>query len=540
MKKALYLCSLFVYLFLGVPLLWAAHGSVIPLESVISKVIVYRDQAEVIRTAKVHLKAGQSTLMLRDLPAMLQDDSVQVDVKGQAGILDIEVKRAFPIESASEKIRKLEAEIRALEKQDRAFSDEEGVLKSQQAFLESIKAATASKISQEFLAKIPNPQDIKGIMVFVYKEKQNTARKLQEAGIRRQEIKKKIDALRKELRQISSLQSRVTKTIAVTLEADRDVEATLFLHYLIMRASWRPRYQARVLSTHDEVELTLIGDVRQKTGEDWKQASLVLSTAMPSRGAQAPELRPWYLNLRPPARPAMRFRKEAVMSSAVVDEDAVMAAGEAAPTRVEVGETAVNFEVKGQVSIPSDWSFHKTILARDRFKGKLAYITVPKLNPEVYLRASLTNETIYPLLAGHVDIFLGTQYIGKSRIKTIVPEESFNLDLGIDENIKVKRELIKKKEEETGVFSKERRLHYLYKITLESFKTKPGKVALMDQIPVSQNEQIKVITDILDPEPTEKSDNGIFTWEFEIGPREKREFTLGYTIQFPKDRDVMD
>ena len=539
MKKIPGVFFFLLCILLCVPLLLEAHASVVPLKSSISKVIVYSDRAEVIRTARAAIRKGQTRLVVSHLPFMLMDDSVQVNVSGKAKILDVEIKRTFPVKSANEKILKLESEIKDLKNQDQSLLDEEKNLDSQQVFLDSINAATAGKISREFLAKIPAPEDIKSIMSFVYQEKQLTCKRLRLAAIERQEIQDEIKALEKELHQISNIRRKETKAVTIVLTAKEDTNIEIFLHYLIMKASWRPRYQARLISAGGgEVELTVIADVRQKTGEDWNQVSLVLSTATPLTGAKAPELRPWYLNFRHPPRPVGGRERKVLMSADAVNEGEARMRENAAPVRIKVGETTVNFELNGQPTIPSDWSFHKTILTQESFHGKIGYIAVPRLKPRAFLRASLKNETAYPLLTGKVDIFHGAQYIGHSRIKTIAPEQPFDLDMGIDENLKVKRELVKKNEKETGIFEKEREIHYLFKITLESFKTKPCSLIVMDQIPVSQNDQIKVITDVLEPEPVKRSAKGFITWELEMAPLEKKEISLSYTVRFPKDKEI--
>lgn len=164
MKKTPGMLFFSLCMLLCVPLLLEAHASVVSLRSSISKIIVYSDRAEVIRTARAGISKGRTSLVLSNLPCTLIDDSMQVDVSGKTKILDIEIKRTFPVKSANEKILKLETEIKRLKNQDQSLLDEEENLSSQQVFLDSINAATAGKISREFLAKIPDPKDIKSIM----------------------------------------------------------------------------------------------------------------------------------------------------------------------------------------------------------------------------------------------------------------------------------------------------------------------------------------------------------------------------------------
>lgn len=525
-------------LFGALPFGWASASKDTLLESKIVEVTVYSDRAEVTRSAKAKLQNGRNTLLFTGLPAGLLDDSVQVKINGAARLTSVEVKRTFPAESANERIKALEAQIKTLQNEDRVLADKEGVLQSQQSFLDALKAGTADKISREFLAQVPDPAEIKPIMTFIFAEKQAAAAKLHALNLQRKDLQEKIAVLRKELQQISHARSRTAKSVIVNLLADKPTGVSLACRYLVGGAAWRPSYQARLLSPQGEIELSLIGEVRQKTGEDWEQVALNLSTAKPSRGARAPELRPWYLNFRPPPRPLAAARQDTLVLEKRADQEPGATAGPAPSAAVKIGETTVRFAVPEQVRVPGDWSFHKTTLAKHDLPADLSYIAIPKLDNKAFLRASLINLAPYPFLAGEVDIFVGAQYVGKSRLKTIPPEQSFELDLGIDENLHVERELLKKYEQETGLLNKERKIRYVYQITLQSFKTKPCEVILMDQIPVSQNEQIEVAADILQPKPTEQTDTGLLTWKMNLKPREKKEIRLGFTVQFPKDKKI--
>jgi uncharacterized protein (TIGR02231 family) len=538
MPKWLRINWFLLVLFGALPIGWASESRDAALESRIARVTVYSDRAEVTRSAEARLKNGRNTLSIVDLPAVLLDDSVQVKINGAARLTGVEVKPTFPTESVNERIKALEAQIKTLQNEDRVLADKEDLLQSQQSFLDSLKAGAADKISGEFLVQVPDPREIKPIMTFIFEEKQAAATKIHAINLEREDLQAKISALRKELQQISHSRSKTAKSILVTLLADKPTSVSLTCRYLVRGAVWKPSYQARLMSSKGEIELSLIGEVRQKTGEDWDRVALILSTAKPSRGARAPELRPWYLKFRPLPRPTDAARQETLALEKRLPEEPMVSAEPPPTAGVEIGETTVRFAVPDQVRVPSDWSFHKTTLARHELPADLSYITIPKLDNKAYLRASLVNQAPYPFLAGDVDIFIGTQYVGKNRIKTIPPEQSFDLDLGTDANLDVKRELLKKYEQEAGLLNKERKIQYVYQITLQNFKTSPCEAALMDQIPVSQNEQIEVSADILQPQPTEQTDSGLLTWKMKLQPREKKEIRLGFTVQFPKDKEV--
>jgi len=174
-----------------------------------------------------------------------------------------------------------------------------------------------------------------------------------------------------------------------------------------------------------------------------------------------------------------------------------------------------------------------------QFKPVMRYEAVPKLSPYAYLHSTVKNEEDYPLLAGPVSLFMGPDFIGKSRISNVAPTEEFPLDLGIDERIKIKRELVKKETEKVGIFSTKERVLYVYKTTITSFKKEKIVLTLKDQHPVSQNKEIVVSNVEFNPRPSKEDPNkGELLWEFELSPQEKREITLQFSVEYPPGKGI--
>jgi Domain of unknown function (DUF4139) len=59
-------------------------------------------------------------------------------------------------------------------------------------------------------------------------------------------------------------------------------------------------------------------------------------------------------------------------------------------------------------------------------------------------------------------------------------------------------------------------------------------IEIRDQIPVSQNDSIKVKINTIDPK-TDKIDNGIITWKINLNPSEKKTLYFEFEIEYPKD-----
>ncbi|MGD0782848.1 MAG: DUF4139 domain-containing protein, partial [Candidatus Aminicenantales bacterium] len=59
-----------------------------------------------------------------------------------------------------------------------------------------------------------------------------------------------------------------------------------------------------------------------------------------------------------------------------------------------------------------------------------------------------------------------------------------------------------------------------------------------DRLPVSQNSKIEVTNISLLPAPAKKETNGLLSWTLSLAPQEKKEISLEYTIEYPKDARI--
>jgi uncharacterized protein (TIGR02231 family) len=135
-------------------------------------------------------------------------------------------------------------------------------------------------------------------------------------------------------------------------------------------------------------------------------------------------------------------------------------------------------------------------------------------------------------------------FVGNARIKKMVlPTETFDLQLGVDESIRVARKLLRKMGDEKGLFSKSKVQEFEYEILLESLRDTEESVLVQDQLPVSQDEKIKVEVLQLAPAENPEKDkdklaNGVLEWQIALAARSKSKIALGYRISYPKEMTV--
>jgi uncharacterized protein (TIGR02231 family) len=544
------------------------------LNTTITEVTVYPDRARVTRRGMVELKQSEHRLQVGELPLSLLPESVRAAGKGtaQARILAVDVARTFYQEPPTAIVAELEREIEKVEDQDKALADQAAAHQAQLEFLKGLGAAAGENLSKGIAFGKSKVADGQEMLAFMAEGMAAASQGLRETTAHRRDLEKELTKLRKELEQQRSAQPRERYAVTVDVDVLGQGEFELEVTYVVRGAGWQPLYDVRLDEKTGEenpdVALTYLGQVTQRTGEDWQEVALSLSTAKPALATTLPELRPWYVSVpappppraapaakRAPAMPA-RFAPAAaeVSAPAMALTGMAMEAEEAEPVEMEaitaeVEETgaALTFRVLKPATIPSDGSPHKTTVAALSLTPRLDYVAVPKLVSQAYRRATVTNDTDYVFLPGPANVFCGGEYVGTTTLATIVPGQEpgavapgqeFRVFLGVDERIKVSRELVASEVDKRFIGDK-RRLHYAYRIKVQNLRDGREKVIVSDQIPVAKHEEIKIKLDMAEPKPTKQTELGILEWELELEPGEKRAIRFDFNVEHSRNLAVI-
>jgi len=546
-----FLRTLLLLAILAFPALAAASGvQRVAAAARITAVTVYPDRAMTTRSATLNLKPGSYLVAFEGLPTLLQDDSVRVTGKGSAGvtIVGMEVQRSF-VEQVPEKLAKeLDDEIQALERKVGRLDAKKAALAAQKGFVDSIRVAWGDRISKELAVGKPTTAELNEALNFVGSGVTRVEEQLLDLKVEQKQLRDRIDALQRRREQAVGSNRKETKTVEVSLDVTRAGTLALDLSGILPQAGWAPSYDVRLAADGKSAELTFRAMVRQQTGEDWQGVNMSLSTARPAVGGTPPELSPWRISFyHPPPPVTMAAPSRFAMKSARVDNvmaevDRQMPAEQAEePASYQTAgmteeQTSVSFHIARPVDIPSDGTWHGSVVAIENLPLTLEYLTVPKLSPSVYLRSEIVNRAAYPLLPGRVNIFTGNNYSGSSQMKKVAAGEKFELYFGADDQVTVKREELRS-HKEAGLFGKNR-MSYRYRIVVQNFHKEPRTVVVQDQLPLAGDEEIKVSLDEPSIKPDEIKDNGTMTWKIPVAGEGKQELTFGILVEYPKDREI--
>lgn len=125
-------------------------------------------------------------------------------------------------------------------------------------------------------------------------------------------------------------------------------------------------------------------------------------------------------------------------------------------------------------------------------KPDFEYETVPSKSPLAYLKARVRNTSQYPLLPGPTSVFLDNNFVAKSQLKAVSPQEEFTCSLGVDPAIRIEYKPARKFHEETGLLSKSSVTTHEQKINIKNTRSDTIKITVVDHLPLSSEEKLKV------------------------------------------------
>ncbi|MEI9901573.1 MAG: DUF4139 domain-containing protein [Hyphomicrobium sp.] len=112
-----------------------------------------------------------------------------------------------------------------------------------------------------------------------------------DAEVKKRDLDRRIEELEKKLAALAPGRVEQTEVKVFVVAAD-PLEADLTVRYQVPSASWAPHYDAR-LGTGSKtapplLDLARRADITQRTGENWENVALLLSTTRPTANASAP------------------------------------------------------------------------------------------------------------------------------------------------------------------------------------------------------------------------------------------------------------
>lgn len=527
------------------------------VQSEIVDVTVYTDRALITRQCVVDLTGIEQELVITPVPVTLETESVRVSGKGTVGVrlLGVSSDRIYTTEPIAERVAHLTRQIQQLEAEKRHLQAQVDALALQSSFIAGLREKTEEPFSQSLSRKNLSLSETLDFLNFLGSQYSEYAIASGECKTQQQELDKQLQALHTSLQKIQTTHPQESLSLVIAVEVAGEGKFELEVSYIVNRASWTPFYDLRFSTTSDIVHLSYLAEITQSTGEDWIGANLTLSTAKPGLGTLPPKLEPWYIDApRPqllqrhrfaaqppllptiPEPPASAARADWQEEDEVVEDSIIPA--ETVTAEVSKEGSVVTFKLNAGGNIPSDGTPHKTTIFNDNYPCSFDYLAMPRLVSFAYLQANVKNSPNgATLLPGKANIFRDNIFVGTTGLENIAPGQEFKLNLGIDEGLKIERDLVERLVDKR-LISNQRRITYSHRLIITNLLDKEVNLKLTEQLPVSRNEQIKVRLSRSNPQ-IQLSEMGILEWQLTLPPQERREMYYQFNVEHPPDLMVV-
>jgi uncharacterized protein (TIGR02231 family) len=529
-----------------------AMAAEIDTSSQIDAVTVYPDGATITRLIRLDLPAGDSTLLAKDFPLSLDPSSLRVEGESGARLVIGAVDARQPLPAQPVNLPEIDRRIEALRDQRTTLDGTIASATARRKFAERFAESSPAGLGEKGEARPLS--EWRAAFAAVAEEVATADSAINDAKIKQRDIDREIARLEA---QRNATPPRKLE-VRIDLNAQNAAPALLRVTYAVRGARWTPVYDARLdtggADRKPALELIRRAEIVQTTGEDWPDVALAVSTVRTAQGGSAPDLRPLIVRYPVPLQPprslgAMRTDQSASYAPAPVagaldknrDEDGRGRKVEEQQATLDAGGFQVVFRVPGRIAVAAGQGSKSFRIASAAIAPDLMAHAVPALAETAFLQASFKHGEDAPLLPGRVSIYRDGVFVGRSPLALAAKDEVVRLGFGVDEKVKVTRVVVRRNEGTAGIIGSSRTDEREFKTTIRNAHDFALRVAIEDQIPVSEVEDIQVETLPVTTAPTTRDlrdRRGVMEWAFDAKPGETREIKLGWRVRWPKDKAV--
>ncbi|MDO3694895.1 mucoidy inhibitor MuiA family protein [Wenyingzhuangia sp. chi5] len=202
-----------------------------------------------------------------------------------------------------------------------------------------------------------------------------------------------------------------------------------------------------------------------------------------------------------------------------------------------INQTAVNFKIEKNQTVKSTVNVKEITLKTLQVPAEYQYYTVPKVNKSAYLTAKIKDWEKYQLLDGETNVFFDNTFKSKGVLDLGAVKEEIIISLGVDKQIDINRSPVT---ENVGqkFFSKNVETTRHWKVDIKNNKNQPINIQILDQVPVSVTDEIKVeVLNISDAAMNSLS--GELKWNLNIPKTTSKTLNIEYLVKHPKDKRLI-
>jgi uncharacterized protein (TIGR02231 family) len=565
MKNSIIIIALFIS-----PSLFGIENEKI-ITSKVKSATVFLKGAQVFRQGRTSLKPGTNKIIFDDVSPFLNPKSIQASASN--GVLILDVKHTiFYKEPKAQKPQiipeRIQKEINGLNDSILIKQYELNMITTlKNNFLNEKKLIINNKVmrgegrndSLEVLIKAVN----------FYRERLGEIEaKLFKVKVKEHKLSNNFNKMKERLAELKRYNHNVAQPVVskrkihrvvVTVNSEVAASSTIKVNYLVDNAGWHPSYDLRA-SGKEEISLTYKATVFQKTGENWDNIKLTLSTYNQNCSFTIPTLPTWDLfdkKTRIPKHQSfssgyMSLDTVMIMSNANIPQEARFDNGklrleQATPVddflaalsnnQMQSALNNIEFNIEQPYSIQPDGQEVLMVVKNEKLKSNFEYFGIPKVNTDAFLLAKITGWEDMNLLHAKANIYFNNTYVGETYLNPNVLTDTLQISLAREKGIVTSRKKVSDDDKKSATGKKVSR-EITIELVVKNNKNETVNMELKDQIPISKQKGVTVKS--IDLDHAELDDNtGMLTWNLQLKPNETKIISFTYKVEYNKDMDVL-
>lgn len=259
------------------------------ITSAIEEVTVFSQGAQITRKAQVNVAAGNSEIVFAGLSPSLDAQSIQISGSGAYSLLSVNHMMSVRDEQQLQQdVQQLLLERYQWQQKQTTLRTQLKVLTTEEAMLLKNQEARGQNTGLKAI-------DLKELIEYHRLRLTEIYARQQELTMASYKVDSVLQKLNAQLSQLNSGSGTRTSEIRVKLHAKTALNTAFTIKYLVKESGWYSSYDLRAGSLSAPLEIGYKATVHQRSGEDWKNVKLTLSTGNPQANGTAPVLQPWYL-----------------------------------------------------------------------------------------------------------------------------------------------------------------------------------------------------------------------------------------------------
>ena len=501
----------------------------------IDKVTVYLNGANISRAGTVNLQAGMNNVIIPYVSKKVIPGKIQAQIGNNARIIGMDFKSDHlkkEIKKDMLQQAKWTDTLKFLSKEIKRIAYLEATYQGEKNMIEKNASIQVTNITASYVAEFQRLSAFYSTRVleinkqlFVLDEEKKTANE-------------KMDKLTAKISQSNSENlGEPVPQIRLTVFSDVAGPAALNLNYLAGGAAWSPKYLINVEETGTQLTMDYNAGVMNQTGENWNNVNLVLSTADPDRPNSLPSLNPMVVNKysrNMDEGNLTQYGSKKIQPALVKNQTGIDPLQGVEYEQIAVPDIDIEFKISEKYTIYSNSTAYLVKVSKNKLNAKYDYYSIPKLEKEAFLVAQITGWEKLSLIEGPTTIYYQGRYIGESKISPEYANDTLDISLGRTQKVLITR--IKTEDKNSKkIIANDVIETVTYRTTFKNTSATVANIIVEDQVPVSQDEEVKVeVKEISNAEI--ESASGMLIWKLALKPGESKELIITYSVQYPKSK----